>query len=123
MIVNITNRNSKVSNDVKNRIEAWLYDSQDRYDIITSAQVTLDKTDRQDEAEATIHAAGKEVFAKASGSNLYAALDSLGDKIDRQLEKIRQKQMQKKGAYKLSNELIPEDDLVFEDEVEYEYQS
>ena len=42
MIINITNRKNKVSDGVKEKIEAWLNDSQSRYDIITSAQVTLD---------------------------------------------------------------------------------
>lgn len=97
MILNITNRDNKVSADVRNKIESWLNDSQARYEVITSAQVTLAKAERQDEAEATLHIAGKEVFAKASGNNMYAALDSLCHKIDKQLNKIHQKRVHKKG--------------------------
>jgi len=106
MIINITNRKNKVSDGVKEKIEAWLNDSQSRYDIITSAQVTLDKSDQHDEVEATIHAAGRDIFARATGSNLYAALDAMSDKVDRQLAKIREKQQHKKGTHKVSSSLV-----------------
>jgi putative sigma-54 modulation protein len=51
-------------------------------------------------AEASIHIAGKDIFAKAEADNLYAALDALADKIDRQLDKIHQKHIGKKGSQK-----------------------
>lgn len=111
MIINITNRKDKVSVGVKDKIEGWLHDSQSRYDIITSAQVTLDKTDQHDEVEATIHAAGRDIFARATGSNLYAALDAMSHKIDRQLSKLREKQQHKKGSHKLSDSIIEEEVL------------
>lgn len=103
MIVNITNRNdNKVSDSLRERIECWLENSQDRYETITSAQVTIAKSEREGEAkvEATVHVAGNDVFAKAEGANLYAALDALEDKIDRQLDKIHQKHVSKKGVQK-----------------------
>lgn len=115
MIINITNRKNKVSEGVKERIENWLEDRQARYDIITSAQVTLDKTEQHDEAEATIHAAGRDIFARATGPNMYAALDALGDKLDRQLSKIREKQLHKKGAHKVSENLIVEEPSMVDD--------
>lgn len=120
MIINITNRKNKVSEGVKERIESWLEDRQARYDIITSAQVTLDKTDQHDEAEATIHAAGRDIFARATGPNMYAALGALGDKLDRQLSKIREKQLHKKGTHKLSENMIVDEASDDEDLDEYE---
>ncbi len=120
MIINITNRKNKVSEGVNERIESWLEDRQARYDIITSAQVTLDKTEQYDEAEATIHAAGRDIFARATGPNMYAALDALGDKLDRQLSKIREKQLHKKGAHKLSENLIVDEASDDEELDEYE---
>lgn len=98
MIINITHRNDKVSDAVREKIEAWLEHSQQNFDIISSAQVTLDKKDREDHVEAILHAAGREIVAKAHGDNLYVALDALADKIDRQLEKLRDKQTHKKGG-------------------------
>ncbi len=98
MNVKITHRNVKASDNIKERIESWLDSSQERYEVITSAHVILEKNEREDMAEATVHVAGKDIFAKASADNLYAALDALADKIDRQLDKVHQKNVNKKGV-------------------------
>lgn len=98
MIINITHRTEKVSPAVKEKIENWLNSSQERFDIITSAQVTIDTLDRGDIIEATLHTNGKEIYAKTQAANLFAAIDSLTDKIDRQLTKAKQKMTSKKGG-------------------------
>jgi len=97
MNIKITHRNAKVSDSVKEKVESWLSSSQERYEEITSAHVILEKNDREDMAEATIHVSGKDIFAKASADNLYSAIDQMADKIDRQLDKIHQKNVSKKG--------------------------
>lgn len=98
MIINISNRNDKVSNAISERVHEWLEVCQQRHDNITSAQITLDKHEREDEVEATLHVAGKELHAKASGSNLYMAFDALEAKIERQLDKQKDKQQAKRGS-------------------------
>ncbi len=108
MNIKITHRNAKVSEGIKEKVEAWLNNSQERYEVITSAHVILEKNDREELAEATIHIAGKDIFAKATADNLYAALDTLADKIDRQLDKIHQKNVNKKGTQKPMAEVEPE---------------
>lgn len=97
MNIKITHRNAKVSDAVKDKVEGWLESSQERYEVITSAHVIMEKKEREELAEATVHVAGKDVFAKASAANLYAALDALADKIDKQLDKIHHKHVNKKG--------------------------
>ena len=42
-------------------------------------------------AEASIHIAGGDVFAHAESEDMYAAIDALTDKLDRQLIKYKQK--------------------------------
>ncbi|MGH1462507.1 MAG: ribosome hibernation-promoting factor, HPF/YfiA family [Neptuniibacter sp.] len=98
MNIKITHRNAKVSDSIKEKVEDWLNSSQERYEVITSAHIILEQTDRANMAEASVHIAGKDIFAKAEADNLYAALDSLADKIDRQLDKIHQKHIAKKGS-------------------------
>jgi len=119
MILNITNRNDKVSPAVRSKISDWLDSSQNRYDTITRAQVTFDKVVRQDTVEATLHVAGKEIFAKANGDNLYAALDSLSVKVDKQLAKIHDKKVDKKGSKK-PEEPVAADPISEMDDDDYE---
>ena len=42
-------------------------------------------------AEATVHIAGADLFAAAEDEDMYAAIDALADKLDRQLIKHKQK--------------------------------
>ncbi len=100
MKISINNRQGKVSPAIQQKIEAWLEASQDRFGEISSALVIMEQSERQDEIEATLHIKGKDVFAKATGENLYVAIDALTDKIDRQLAKIKQKLTPKKGSPK-----------------------
>ena len=120
MNINITNRNDKVSDATREKIESWLHESQKRYNVITSAQVTIEKSNGKEEVvEATVHATGKDLFAKASHENLFGALDALSSKIDKQLAKVRGLQTNKKGSAKpASAEDAPADD----DETDYEEQ-
>ena len=126
MNINITNRNTKVSTAVREKIESWLEESQKRYNVISSAQVTIEKSNgKEDVVEATVHAKGKDLFAKASADNLFAALDALSHKIDKQLAKVRDIQTNKKGSTKpvseesLEGETLDDDD--FEEDYEEEY--
>jgi putative sigma-54 modulation protein len=121
MNIKITHRNAKVSDSVKEKVEAWLNTSQERYEVITSAHVIIEKKEREEIAEATVHIAGKDLFAKASAENLYSALDTLADKIDRQLDKIHQKNVNKKGVQKpVVNTPEPEGVDVDEEYEEYD---
>src|SRR3989338_11567375 len=42
-------------------------------------------------AEATIHAKGTQLHADAEGADMYAAIDALADKLDRQVLKHKEK--------------------------------
>jgi putative sigma-54 modulation protein len=42
-------------------------------------------------AEATMHISGGDIFAEAVEENMYAAIDGLVDKLDRQLKKHKEK--------------------------------
>jgi putative sigma-54 modulation protein len=123
MIINITHRSEKVSPAVKSKIEDWLNNSQERYDIINSAQVTIDSIERGDEIEATLHANGKEIYAKTHGSNLFAAIDSLADKIDRQLSKAKDKMNAKKGGPRHLHPIVEELDIPLDEELEAQMSS
>tara|TARA_R110001583_G_scaffold40725_1_gene129831 strand:+ start:992 stop:1339 length:348 start_codon:yes stop_codon:yes gene_type:complete len=100
MNIKINNRQGKVSPAIQAKIEAWLEASQDRFGEISTALVIIEPSEHQDEVEATLHIKGKDLFAKASGENLYVAIDALSDKIDRQLAKIKEKSTHKKGTPK-----------------------
>jgi len=60
-------------------------------DKITSSQVILSVDKLIQKAEATVHVSGGEFFANSEHEDLYAAIDTLTDKLDRQLIKHKEK--------------------------------
>lgn len=57
--------------------------------ISTHGILSVDKLEQK--AEVTLHVKGKEFFAEASHEDLYAAIDLLADKLDRQIVKHKEK--------------------------------
>ena len=61
------------------------------FDKIISAQVTLEVDKLQQKAEGTLHVAGPDLVAEAQHTDMYAAIDQLVDRLDRQLIKHKEK--------------------------------
>lgn len=61
------------------------------HDRITNTHVILSVEKLQQKAEATLHISGADLFADSQSQDLYAAIDLLADKLDRQLIKHKEK--------------------------------
>ena len=69
------------------------------FENITNTDVTLTVEKMVQKAEANVHVAGADLFAAAESSDMYAAIDALADKLDRQLIKHKEKTVgRKQGA-------------------------
>jgi len=81
--------------DVTDALKAYVEDKMQKlerhYDHITNAHVILSVEKLKQRAEATIHVSGADVFADADSEDLYAAIDKLADKLDRQILKHKEK--------------------------------
>ena len=64
---------------------------QKHFDNVTTTTVVLHVEKNRHFAEATIHAKGATLHADATGDDMYAAIDSLADKLDRQVLKHKEK--------------------------------
>ena len=51
----------------------------------------LAEKDRRQKAEVTVHVKGKDLFAECTSEDLYAAIDQLMDKLDRQVVRHKDK--------------------------------
>ena len=61
------------------------------HDRITNTHVILSVDKLQQKAEARLHISGADLFADSASQDLYAAIDLLADKLDRQLIKHKEK--------------------------------
>ncbi len=64
---------------------------QKHFDHVTTTNIVLHVEKTRHMAEATIHARGATLHANATGEDMYAAIDSLADKLDRQVLKHKEK--------------------------------
>ena len=91
MQLNISGHHIDVTEALKSYVTEKLQKLERHYDHITNAHVVLSVEKLRQRAEATIHISGAELFADADCEDLYAAIDKLTDKLDRQILKHKGK--------------------------------
>jgi putative sigma-54 modulation protein len=62
------------------------------FDHVIDVNVILKVEKLKQKAEVTVHVRGKDIFVECEDSDMYAAIDALADKLDRQVQKYKQKQ-------------------------------
>ena len=93
MQVNISGHQLDVTDALRDYIGEKLGRLERHFDKITNVQVTMEVEKLKQNIEATLHVAGGEVVANAEHQDMYAAIDLLADKLDRQLIKHKEKQL------------------------------
>jgi len=68
------------------------------FDHVTNVHVILSVEKLEQKAEANMHVSGAEIFADSTHEDMYAALDALVDKLDRQLIKHKEKMKSHRGS-------------------------
>ncbi|MDZ7784415.1 MAG: ribosome-associated translation inhibitor RaiA [Halioglobus sp.] len=91
MQLNISGHHLELTPPLKEYVESKFDRLQRHFDQITNTQVILTVEKMVQKAEATVHIAGADLFAAAEDEDMYAAIDALADKLDRQLIKHKQK--------------------------------
>lgn len=100
MQINISGHHLEVTPPIRDYVNEKLDRLTRHYDQITNIQVILNVEKVRQIAEATISIRGGEVFANAESEDLYAAIDMLTDKLDRQLIKYKEKAVDRQhGAH------------------------
>lgn len=61
------------------------------FDHVIDVQMLLSVDKLEQKAEVTIHVRGKDLFAESVDEDMYAAIDTLVDKLDRQVIKYKTK--------------------------------
>lgn len=91
MQLSISGHHLEVTDAIKDYVTSKIARLERHSDRITSTQVILSVDKLIQRAEATIQVTGGEVFANAEHDDLYAAIDALVDKLDRQIIKHKEK--------------------------------
>lgn len=86
--------------DLTDALRTYVHDKFERIErhcdnAATNAHVILSVEKLQHKAEATLHVAGHDVHADSIAHDMYAAIDGLIDKVDRQIRRHRDKMVNK----------------------------
>lgn len=87
----ITGRHLEVTPALKSYVDSKLQRLERHHEPPISAQVVLSVEKLNRKAEAILHFAGETVYAEATDENMYAAIDALADKLDRQLRRHKER--------------------------------
>lgn len=99
MQINITGHQLDITEAIREYINGKFTKLERHFDKITSIRVTLSVEKVKQKIDATLLIAGGEIIANAEHDDMYAAIDLLVDKLDRQLIKHKEKQLDRqKGA-------------------------
>ena len=89
--INLTGRHVEVTDALKDYVNSKFSKLERHFDQINNVHVILDVEKLIQKAEATLHVNGGELFATSEHSDMYAAIDGLIDKLDRQVIKHKEK--------------------------------
>ncbi|MBU2881921.1 ribosome hibernation promoting factor [Psychrosphaera sp. B3R10] len=91
MQINLTCRHIDLTESLKEYVDNKFAKLERHFDHINNVHVILDVEKLSQIAEATLHVNGGELFATSEHNDMYAAIDSLIDKLDRQVIKHKEK--------------------------------
>jgi putative sigma-54 modulation protein len=91
MQITVTGHQMDVTEPLRNYAAEKIGRLQRHFDNMTTSNVVLHVEKNRHLAEATIHAKGVTLHANAEDADMYAAIDSLADKLDRQVLKHKEK--------------------------------
>ncbi len=91
MQVDITGHHIEVTEALRNYVNEKFQRLERHSDHVIDSHVILSVEKLAQKAEATVHVHGAKLFAEVEHSDLYAAIDGLIDKLDRQVIKHKEK--------------------------------
>jgi putative sigma-54 modulation protein len=94
MQINLTGHHVDITTSLRDYINTKFTKLERHFDHISNVHVVLTVEKLNKVAESTVHLKGTEVHAKAENSDMYASIDALIDKLDRQIMKHKGKTTQ-----------------------------
>ncbi|HEY9149860.1 MAG: ribosome hibernation promoting factor [Gammaproteobacteria bacterium] len=91
MNINLTGHHVDITEPLRDYVNSKFDRLERHFDHVTDVHVVLGVEKLRHKAEATMHISGGTLFADAIEEDMYAAIDGLVDKLDRQVKKHKEK--------------------------------
>ena len=103
MQISVTGHHIDVTQPLKSYVDSKFERLERHFDSVTNVHVILSVEKLRQKAEATLHINGASVFADSVHEDMYAAIDGLIDKLDRQVLKHKEKKTSRRNTNGLKN--------------------
>jgi putative sigma-54 modulation protein len=93
MQINVSGQQIEITEPLRTYVTEKIGRIQKHFDHVTNTNVVLhfEKRKSRHLAEATLNAKGAQLHANSEGDDMYAVIDALADKLDRQVLKHKEK--------------------------------
>lgn len=91
MNLNISGHHMDMTDALRDYVSTKLQRVERHFDHVIDAEVVLEVSKLLRKAEATVQLSGRTVHAEAEHEDMYAAIDAMVDKLDRQTRKFKEK--------------------------------
>ncbi len=91
MQITVTGHHVDVTAALRSSVEDKMERLERHFDMVTDAHVILTVEKLRHKAEAKVQYRGRTIYADSVDQDMYAAIDSLVDKLDRRVKKSKEK--------------------------------
>ena len=96
MNLNVSGHHLEVTPAIRDYVRAKIERVTRHFDQVIDAHVILTVDKLRQKAEVTLHVSGKDLHCECEQDDLYAAIDLLADKLDRQVLRYKDKRYEKR---------------------------
>jgi putative sigma-54 modulation protein len=90
MNLNVSGHHLEVTPAIRTYVQSKLQRITRHFDHVIDAHVILTVDKLRQKAEVTLHVSGKDLYCESTQDDLYAAIDLLADKLDRQVLRYKE---------------------------------
>jgi len=91
MNLNLTGHHVEITGAMRDYVTSKIGKITRHFDHVIDVSVILSVEKLKQKAEANVHVRGKDIFVETDSADMYASIDSLVDKLDRQILKHKEK--------------------------------
>ena len=93
MNLHVTGHQLPITPAIRKYVASKLERIKHHFDQVIDVNVIMSVEKLQQKVEATVHVSGRDIFCESSAADMYAAIDSLIDKLDRTIIKHKEKNL------------------------------
>jgi putative sigma-54 modulation protein len=106
MNLNLTGHHVEITPALRDYVKSKITKITRHFEHVIDVGVILSVEKLQQKAEANVHVRGKDIFVESGSADMYASIDSLVDKLDRQILRHKEKNVIRRQGGGLKNQEV-----------------